>query len=117
MNNSLRQHAADRHLLRSEIRPRMAKADLRKTETGWLSTVGKAIQRAASLVGWSLKELADHVGRDERQIARWINGAERPQFDALFAVEELRPALVMAIAEMAGDGVELETTIRIRKRA
>lgn len=117
MPSTIRHAEVGSHLLRSEIRPRMAKADLRKAETAWLKTVGQAIQRAASLVGWSLKELADHVGRDERQIARWINGGERPQFDALLAVEELQQPLVIAFAEMVGQRVDIETTIRVRRRA
>lgn len=106
------------HLLTSEItRPRMAKADLRKAEKGdWRISVGQAIQRAQSLCGWSLKEFADKVGRDQRQIARWITGNERPQFDALMAVEEFRQPLIVALAEMCGAGVEVETVVRVRRR-
>ncbi len=96
----------------------MAKADIRKAETEqWKAHIGGAIQRAMSLAGWSLKEFADRVGRDERQVARWISGAERPQLDTLFAVDGLRQPLIVALAELAGQGVEVETTVRIRRIA
>lgn len=69
------------------------------------------------LRGWSLKELAAEAVRDERQIARWITGDERPQFDTLFAIESFRQPLVLALCELAGAGVEIETTVRIRRTA
>jgi transcriptional regulator with XRE-family HTH domain len=96
----------------------MAKAEIRKADIpDFRVSVGNAIQRAASLVGWSLKELAGKVARDPRQVARWIAGVERPHFDALFAVEELRQPLVVALAELAGDQVEIETVVRVRRTA
>lgn len=102
-----------RHLLSSDVPQRMLKADLRKPEMAWPALVGAAIQRAISLLGWSLKEFAAAVDRDERQCSRWISGAERPQFDVLFAVEALRQPLIQAFSEMVG--AELEVTIRLRR--
>src|SRR4029077_252856 len=105
-------------LLRTDIRPRMAKADVRKAERReWREEVGAAIERAVGLCGWSLKEFAAAGGRDERQCARWLTGQERPQFDVLFAVDALRVSLVQALAELAGHDIEIETTIRIRRSA
>jgi len=93
----------------------MARADLRKTETGeWRTAIGRAIDRVKGQR--SLKEFAGLVLREERQVGRWITGEERPQFDALFAVESLRQPLVIALAELAGDGVEIETTVRVRRK-
>jgi transcriptional regulator with XRE-family HTH domain len=96
----------------------MVKADLRKSEIAhWKGDVGHAIERMRLLAGFaSLKELAAAIGRDERQVARWIAGTERPQFDALFAVAALRAALVIALAELA-DGVDVVTSITVRRRA
>src|SRR5690242_5413272 len=94
---------------------RMAKADLRKTED-WRAAIGRAIERARTLSQLSLKELADLVGRDERQVARWIGGTERPQLDAIFAVPQLRGPLVIALAELSGS-VDVVTTISIRRIA
>lgn len=100
-----------------ETRRRMLKADLRKAESlEWRVGVGRVIQRAMSLCGWSLKEFSGAVGRDERQCARWIDGTERPQFDTIFAVAALRRALVIAFAELAGEGVEVVTEIRVTRK-
>lgn len=106
--------------VRSETRPRMVKADLRKADgPDWRATLGAALERMRLLAGFaSLKELAAAIGRDERQIARWIAGSERPQFDALFAVPALRQPLVVALAELAlADGVDIVTQITVRRRA
>src|SRR5687767_13457160 len=94
--------APSRHLLLPDTTPGMLKADLRKAEIlDWRADVGRAIERMRLLASLSLKELADAIQRDERQVARWIAGTERPQFDALFAVAALRQPLVVALAELA----------------
>lgn len=94
------------------VTARMAKADLNRIEKpDFRAEIGRAIQRACSLVGWSQKEAAGHIGRDTAQLARWIAGTERPQFDALFAVEELRWPLIQALAQLDGSA-EVVTTIR-----
>lgn len=105
-----------RHLLTTEIRhSRMAKADLRKPEMAdWREQIGRAIERARTLACCTLKEFAALIGRDERQIARWIAGTERPQMDAIFGVPQLRGPLVIALAELAEE-VRVETTITIRR--
>lgn len=100
----------------------MAKAallDVRKPEiSDWRLDVGRAIERMRLLAGLSLKELGAAIARDERQVARWIAGTERPQLDALFAVTRLRQPLVVALAELAqADGIEITTHIELRRRA
>lgn len=115
MANNLTAQLSSRHRLLPEIEhPRMAKADLRKTDIDWKAQIGKAIERVQGTL--TLKEFADAIGRDERQVARWITGAERPQFDAIFAVDRFQGPLVSALAELAR-GVEVETTITIRRTA
>lgn len=95
----------------------MAKA-VNKIENGWKAQMGKAVQRALSLAGLSQKEGWALLGHnDGAQLNRWIHGQERPQFDALFAVESLRQPLVVALAELAGAGVEINTSIVIRRSA
>ena len=94
------------------------KADLRKAdENVWRLAVGRAIQRAVSLRGWSLKEFSAAVNRDERQCSRWLSGSERPQFDVMLSVDSLRQPIVIALAELGGDGVEITTAITIRRIA
>lgn len=96
----------------------MAKADLKNLETRWREQIGHAVQRTLSLAGLSQKEASALLGhKDQSQVSRWLAGTERPQFDALFAVETLRQPLVIALAELVGAGVEVETTVRIKRIA
>ena len=82
---------------------RMARAHLRKPESvDFRSEIGACLQRAASLVGWSLKELAGKLTRDERQISRWLNGQERVQLDVVFDCEELRQPFAYQLARLSG---------------
>lgn len=95
----------------------MAKADLRKAEMDpWRARVGQAMERLKQRSGLSLKEFADAVGRDERQVGRWFDGSEHPQIAAICAVEPLRQLLIIVLAELAGDAVEIETVVRVRRR-
>lgn len=108
---------AVRPLLKSDVETRMAKADLcdvRKAE----NVAGRIVERTQQIVGLSLKQFADLVRRDDRQIARWKEGLEHPQLDALVDSKRVRRALLLALAEHDDDGdVELETVIRVRRRA
>lgn len=99
------------------VQPRMAKMDLKNLEALWKVKVGHAVQRAFKLAGLSQKEVAGEIERDQAQIARWAAGTERPQFDVLFAVEPLRQPLILALAELAGESVEIETTVKLKRSA
>jgi hypothetical protein len=93
----------------------MAKADLRNADgepNGWRVAIGRAIARAMYLQGWSLKEFAAAVDRDERQCARWITGGERPQFDTLFQCEALRQPIIQALSELIGADIGVVITLR-----
>jgi len=94
---------------------KVTSTEVRKADE-WRADIGQTVQRAISLLGWSLKEFSAAVDRDERQCARWISGAERPQLDAIFAVQALRGVWVIAIAELAGAEVEIETIVRVKRR-
>lgn len=115
MPSTFTDHVASSHRERLEtVRPRMAKA-LNNLEV-WKIRVGHAIQRSFSLAGISQKEAAALLERDPAQVARWIAGSERPQFDVLLGVAEVRPHLVIALAELAGESVEIATQITVRRR-
>jgi DNA-binding transcriptional regulator YiaG len=106
-----------RHLLRSEDKPRMAKAgldDLRKTEI-WRE-LGTAIASVRAHEKLTLKEFAAALGRDERQIARWESGEERPQLETVFAIARFREPLVFALAAQTAT-LELDVVVRQRRRA
>jgi ribosome-binding protein aMBF1 (putative translation factor) len=99
------------HVLPESAKAGVAKANLRIPEMNFKRAIGGAIQRAVALVGWSNKEAAAKVGTDDSSFGKWISGAERPQFDRLFAVEELRWPLIQALAQL-DEKNEIVTTIR-----
>jgi len=94
-----------------DVRPAMAKADL-KTLDAAKADVGRVVARCFQLAGLSRKEAAGLLGKDEAQIARWVSGLERPQFDLIKAKPRLRAWLVIAWAEASGDG-DLELVLRV----
>jgi|ERR1051326_3975274 hypothetical protein len=96
-------------------RPRLAKADLRKAEKGDWIALGQAVERTRTLCRLSLKEFADALGRDERQVARWIAGTEQAQVAVIFSVARFQSPFVIALAERAGEGIEIETTVRMKR--
>lgn len=91
------------------VQSRQAKVDFNKV------AVGRIVARCFGLAGLSQKEAAATVDVDQAQISRWLSGAERPQLDALWAVESLREPLIIALCEAAGIGIE--TVVRIVRRA
>jgi DNA-binding transcriptional regulator YiaG len=98
------------------VTTKMVKAQLRGESdfTDWRVEIGRAIRKVRG--DRSLKEFAVLIDRDDRTIARWEEGKERPQLDAIFAVKDLRGPLVLALAELS-ETVEIETTLRIRRTA
>lgn len=117
MGSSVAEVESPRQRELPEKAEQMARAHLRKAEkvTDWREQVGKAIERTRALGGLSLKEFAAAVGRDTRQVSRWETGCENPQLHTIFAVKALRQLFVLALAEVAGEGIEIETTVRIRR--
>lgn len=105
-----------------EVRPsdiraaHSAKAPLRNADV-WKPQIGIALQRAVSLVGWSLKEFSAAVNRDPRQCARWISGVEPTPLAVIFSVSALRGPFVIALAEVSGDEVSIVTTITVKRVA
>ena len=95
-------------LLLSDVPVRMAKADIRKTDC--YAQLGGCLAEVQRVFGLSLKEFACELGKDERQIARQIDGTDRPQLEVVFAVERFRPALVIALARLA-TGMTIDTVV------
>lgn len=85
-----------------------AKADVRIPDKAWNELIGKALQRAVAYVGWSNKEAAAKVGVDDAEFGKWLSGARRPQFDKVFAVEELREPTCAFLSAMVGAVVKLQ---------
>lgn len=106
--------AATAHPVLPEKFGRSLKADLPKAEeSNWEERLGAAIELVQKRSRLSLKEFADKVRRNERQVARWFKGLEHPQIARIFAVPEFRELLIVALAELAGERVRIKTTIEV----
>lgn len=82
-----------------EIQRKPVKAVLRKSESDeLLEELGRCLDFARRFVGWTLDQLAGALGRDPRQVQRWIEGKERTQVDVVFGVKVLRAPFVLALA-------------------
>lgn len=92
----------------------MAKANPKNLGIDWRQAVGHAIGRAVDDLGWTRKYAAGRVGVGEPEFNKWINGCDRnrPQFDRLFAVPELRGPLAIALCRLA-ESVVIETVVRL----
>ena len=114
---SLPQPSLPTPLLLSDTGARMAKADIRKSDTEmYYAALGGCIEEVRRVSGLTLKEFSAVVGKDERQVKRQIDGADRPQLEAVFAIERFRGPLVIALAKLAAD-VDVVTEIRVRRSA
>ncbi len=116
MGSTVTTASADRHLDRLEaLRPQMAKA-VQKIEIR-REQVGQLVARCFELAHLTQKEAAALLDRDQAQVARWCNGQERAQFDALLGVPVLAKWLPVAVAESVGEDVEVMMTVTVRRTA
>jgi hypothetical protein len=102
-------------VLPETARPSIAKAKLRIPEMGRKEAIGRAIQKAVAVVGWTNKEAAAKVGVDDSQFGKWLSGAERPQFDRLAEVDELCEPLYLYLAPIFR--VDVYTEHRVARRS
>jgi hypothetical protein len=101
----------------SDTRARTAKASIRKADTKALyKALGGCIADVIRAHGLSLKEFSAEIGKDERQMARQIDGTDRPQLEAVFAIQRFQAPLVIALAKLA-TGVEIDTVLTFRRSA
>lgn len=114
MGRSLVQPTLPTPLLVADISARMAKVAVRKAEPPY-TELGACIGEVQRVFGLTLQQFACELGKDERQVARQIQGVERPQIEAVFAVERFRPALLIAMAQASGSEIVIDTVIHIRR--
>lgn len=106
------------HVLLSDVAVRMAKVaadDVRFPDTDADKVaVGRAVE-AAFRVAWpSTKVAAGQLGLDEREIGKWFTGERRPQFDRCLPHPVLWAALVVELARLEPEQLEVVTEIRFR---
>jgi hypothetical protein len=120
MSSSLLQPTLPTPLLVTETRRKQAKASLpeiRKAEMArlWVKW-GGCIDEVRGVFRLTLQQFAAELGKDERQVARWVEGKERPQIETVLAVDRFQGAMVIALARLAS-GVEVDTVIHVRRSA
>lgn len=98
-------------LVRSSDGP---KEVIRKSDKSeFYAQLGGCMRDVMHTFGLNLDEFAGELDKDPRQIKRQMDGVDRPQIEAVFAVERFRPAMVIALARMSA-GVEVDTVLHIR---
>ena len=114
---SIRQHAESRQVVIGEMKPKMVKASLPKGESpDFLVEIGGCLDFARREVGWTVDQLSAELGKDSKQVARWMRGEERTQIDTVFRVPQLRAPFVIALSRLAVDDFEEETILRRRRK-
>jgi transcriptional regulator with XRE-family HTH domain len=78
--------------------------------------LGRVIRHVQDEARMNLDQFADALGKDKRQVARWMDGSERPQIEAVFAVEAFRSLLAVGFAREA-QSVDVVTVISVRRLA
>jgi hypothetical protein len=116
MPPSLSQQSLPTPLLLTEGRAKTAKASIRKPEGDeFYARIGQCIDEVRNVFGLTLQEFAAVLGKDERQVKRQIEGKERPQIEAVFAVERFQGPLVIALARLAA-GCEIDTVVHFKQK-
>lgn len=117
MAGSVNSNTPDSQRIRcDDVKPRMAKADLPvRTLRDERAEYGAILRRASEIAGYNRDQTADVIGADKAQVSRWWSGDENAQLWRYRRDARLWAALRIAEAESAGDGVEVETVIRIRR--
>lgn len=116
MSNSLAQPIDGRPVLRPDGRARMAKAAVRKADNPH-AEMGAVVVAVRQASGLNLDEFAQVIKKDPRQVKRWEDATDRPQIEAIYAVDDFKPLVVEAMAQRSGHRVETEVVIRIKRSA
>lgn len=120
MASSIAQPNLPTPLLVTEKPRKQAKADLpavRKAEIErlWVKW-GGCINEVRHTFRLTLQEFAGELDKDERQVARWEAGTERPQIEAVLAKPRFAGAMLIALANVE-HGVTVDTVIHVRRSA
>jgi hypothetical protein len=82
---------------------------------GQAKVIGLLIAEALRHAGLTQQEASFRMGyADASKVARWVSGADVSSFLSRFlSVPELRRGFVIALAELRGDDVTVETVVTI----
>lgn len=116
MRPSVSQQSLPTPLLISERGGQTAKEGLRFPEevNPHHAKLGACMAEVMRFAGLSLEEFAFALKKDERQVSRQMQGRERPQLEAVLAVDRFQGPMVIALARVS-QGVEVDTVIHVRR--
>jgi len=120
MGDSVSPRPAFAASLLSDVRPVMAKvhsSSVRLADTRPLFVqLGACIDEVRCGFRLTLEAFAHALGKDDRQVARWISGEVRPQLETVLAVEKFRAPLLIALASLSSE-IEVTTQLTYRRIA
>jgi len=117
MRNSIATETANGHRNSfDDVRPVMAKADLKKVaDAQKRRAFGQILSRAVELAGLLDKDVCDRLDVDRGQLSRWFSGMENAQVWKFQADDLLAPALIAAQAEVT-PGATIHTVIELTRK-
>lgn len=71
------------------------------TERDYHTKLTALLRRVIDRVSWTADDLARETGAPKWRVERWLDGRDRPNWGRLFAVDALRPFLVIEMAKLA----------------
>lgn len=90
-----------------------AKVDRKKVAVDWKQLQASVFLRVLDLGRMSLKELAHELGYpDQSAVSRWGSALDRPQWDRIASVDQLKPWISVAWGEATGADVHVTVTVR-----
>lgn len=79
----------------------LTRADAEDAMTDYRMEMAGVVQRAIDRVGWSPEDLATRIDVPVKKVERWLTGADRPHFERLLALDELRWIIIVELAKLA----------------
>lgn len=90
-------------------------AECKPLAVEWKRRMGAVVARALVLANMTKQEASFEMGYpDASAISRWVAGIEPTQWHRLMAIDQLRPWIPVALAEQAGEDVQMTVTVRRR---
>ena len=115
MNGTLSSPTFSGSVLRPDTDTGTAKPAIRKPDKELTKReLGECLGYVRYACNLGLEEFAHALGIDPRYLKRMIDGVDRPQIELLWANDEFRKHLIIAMAKRCTDGVDVTVTISIK---
>lgn len=117
MPSTIQRDGARLPLLNSVPRPAMAKVHTPShgNPACW-SLIAACLDEVRRDAGLNVDEFADVLERDPRQVGKWLNATERPQFETVFAIDRFQQPLLLALARRV-PSIQITTQLTVVRSA